>query len=85
MRTKVVCLKMTDAEIEALDSLTRFLSLRSRSETILAGLRGLKPQLAVNPFSSKLVRSSREESYHRVASRKAREEKKSRRAAGQPA
>lgn len=70
MPLQVVCLKLTQEEIEALDALTGFLSLRSRAETIRAGLKALKPAFARNPFHSSLVKSSRDSHGHRPARKK---------------
>lgn len=70
MPLTVVCIKLTTAEIIALDSLAELLNSRSRSETILLGLRKLKPTFGANPFNVALVKSSRSETYHRAYRRK---------------
>jgi hypothetical protein len=70
MPLRVVTLKLTAEEVEALDALTLVLSLRSRAETIREGLRLLKPSFATNPFGSLLVKNSRSKHCFRIPRRR---------------
>ena len=70
MTTKMVGIKFTEEEIEALDYLVEVMCAKSRSDMIRDALRLVKPTFVVNPFNARIVKSSRADHSPRRRSRR---------------